>query len=320
MQKKPVKLRVVFMGTSSFADTILTALIAEKYNLISVYTQSDKKVGRTQELKKTAVKITAENEKLPVFSPAKFGEKEIEELRDQKPDLIIVAAYGKILPKEVLELPGFGAINVHASLLPYHRGPSPIQNTILDGENETGVTIMLMDSGIDTGDILSQKKTKINPDETNEQLSEKLAKLSTPLLLETISLWIERKIVPKPQNNKIASLCQLIERSDGKVIWLNSAKSIYDQYRAFYSWPGIFTYWQRGDTNIRVKINKLSLGRTTSLGEYPVGEVFRSNEKIAVQTGAGIVFLEELQLEGKNNLKIEDFINGNPGLIGSSLK
>jgi methionyl-tRNA formyltransferase len=320
MQKKTIKLRVIFMGTSSFADTILSALVAEKYNLISVYTQADKKVGRNQELQKTAVKITAEKNAIPVFSPARFGEEEIIELKNQKPDLLIVAAYGKILPKAVLDLPGFGAINIHASLLPHYRGPSPIQNAILDGEKETGVTIMLMDAGIDTGMILSQKKTKINPDETSTELSEKLAKLSIPLLLETISSWVERKITPQEQNNSFASLCQLIERSDGKIIWLNDAKSIYNQYRAFYVWPGIFTFWQRGDSNIRIKINRLSLGNITSQDKHSLGEVFRLGEKIAVQAGAGVVFLEEVQLEGKNNLKIADFINGNSDFIGSVLK
>lgn len=320
MSKKTIKLRVIFMGTSSFADAILSALITEKYNIISVYTQGDKKIGRDQKLQKTAVKITAENNTIPVFSPAKFGEEEITELKNQKPDLLIVAAYGKILPKAVLDLPGFGAVNVHASLLPRYRGPSPIQNAIFDSEKETGVTIMLMDAGIDTGMILSQKKTAIAPTETNEQLSQKLAKLSISLLLETIPLWVERKISPQKQDNQMASLCQLIERSDGKIAWLNNAQSIYDQFRAFYPWPGVFAYWQRNELNVRLKINKLALGNTSSVGEHPPGKIFQSGEKIAVQTGAGVVFLEEVQLEGKNNLKITEFINGNTSFIGSVLK
>jgi len=309
------------MGTSSFADTILAALIAEKYNLISVYTQTDKKVGRNQTLQKTAVKITAEKNKIPVFSPIRFGEAEIAEFKNQKPDLIIVAAYGKILPQSVLDLPGFGAINVHASLLPRYRGPSPIQNAILNSEKETGITIILMDSGIDTGHILGQKKTTIELNETNLELSEKLAKLSIPLLLETISIWIERKITPQPQDDAKATICQLIERNDGKIIWMNTAKVIYDQYRAFYPWPGIFTYWQCRESNLRVKINKLSLGNASfSTNHHLLGEVFEAGEKIAVQTGAGTIILEEVQLEGKNNLKIKDFINGNPTFLGSILK
>lgn len=320
MPKKSIQLRLVFMGTSSFADTILKALIAKEYNLISIYTQTDKKVGRNQNLQKTAVKITAENKQLPVFSPLKFGEAEILELKNQKPDLIIVAAYGKILPKAVLNLPGFGAINVHASLLPKYRGPSPIQNSILNGEKKTGITIMLMDSGIDTGEILSQKEIDITHDETTDELSEKLANLSVPLLFETIMLWVERKISPQPQDNASASLCQLIEKNDGKIIWSNDAQEIYNQYRAFFSWPGNFTYWQRGEINTRIKLNKLSFEETTIHTEHKIGEVFQLSEKIAVQTGLGVIFIDELQLEGKNNLKIKDFLNGNPSFIGAILK
>jgi methionyl-tRNA formyltransferase len=308
------------MGTSSFAQTIFNALVAKKYNIISVYTQADKKVGRDQKLQKTAVKITAEKNKIPVFSPLKFDENEILKLKNQKPDLIIVAAYGKILPQAILDLPGFGAINTHASLLPRYRGPSPIQNSILDGEVETGSTIILMDAAIDTGEILNQKKIVINPDETSIELSQKLADLSSRLLLETIPLWVERKITPKPQEDELASFCQLIERIDGKIIWLNEAKSIYNQYRAFFSWPGVFTYWQRNDLNLRIKINKLSLGKTPISDKHSVGEVFNLNEKVAVQTGMGIIFLEEVQMEGKNNLTIKEFINGNPSFIGSVLK
>ncbi len=320
MDKKSIKLRVVFMGTSSFADKILTALLAAEYNIISVYTQADKKVGREQELKKSAVKITAEGKKIPVFTPAKFRENEIKELADQKPDLIVVAAYGKILPKAVLDLPGFGAINTHGSLLPSYRGPSPIQNAILDGEKETGVTIMLMDEGIDTGAILSQKKTKITPHETNVELMERLAILSSELLLETIPLLAKRKIEPSPQDNLKATLCQLIERSDGKIIWTNDATAIYNQYRAFFSWPGVFTFWERDKFNTRIKLNKIILAEKNISEKHHIGEVFKMEDEIAVQTENGAIILKEIQLEGKNNTKIADFINGNPSFIGSILK
>ena len=320
MDKKSIKLRVVFMGTSDFADTILNSLIAEKYNVISVYTQPDKKVGREQTLEKTAVKITAEKKGIPVFSPAKLGEAEISKLEEQKPDIFIVAAYGKILPKAVLEMAGFGAINVHASLLPEYRGPSPIQNAILDGAKETGVTIMLMDAGIDTGKILSQEKVTIKPNEKSAELSIKLANLSTKILLETIPLWIRRKIEPIEQDESCATLCQLIERSDGKIIWTNDAQDIYNQYRAFFNWPGIFTYWQKDAALSRIKLNKISFKDSNLPETHHVGEVFYLEEKIAVQTGKGIIFLEELQKEGKTNVKVADFINGNPDFIGSILK
>lgn len=320
MQKKSIKLRVVFMGTSFFAERILTALLAAEYNIISVYTQADKKVGREQKLQKSAVKITAEKNKISVFSPVKFEETEINKLAGQKPDLIIVAAYGKILPKAVLNLPGFGAINIHASLLPDYRGPSPIQNAILDGEKETGTTIMLMNEGIDTGDILNQEKINIAPDETSAELTEKLADLSSKLLLETVPLWVKRKIEPKPQDNSKATLCQLIERSDGKVFWANSAAVIYNQYRAFFSWPGVFTFWERNNFNTRVKLNKIALAEKNISEKHRIGEVFKMENEIAVQAENGAIILKEIQPEGKNNMKIADFINGNPDFIGSVLK
>lgn len=308
------------MGTSSFADAILKALIKEKYNLVGVYTQTDKKVGRDQGLQKTAVRMTAEAEKIPVFTPSVFDGEALNQLEGLKPDLIIVAAYGKILPQAILELPGFGAINVHTSLLPKYRGPSPIQNAILEGEEETGATIMLMDAGVDTGAILSQQKLAIDPDETAQQLSPRLAELSAQLLLETVPLWVERKINPREQDHRLATLCQLIERDDGRVIWMDEAKEIYDRYRAFQPWPGIFSYWQKNGNNLRLKLNRIALGAQLKNDGYSLGEVFKAGDRIAVQTGSGAVFLEEVQLEGKSTMRIKDFINGNPGFIGSVLK
>lgn len=320
MQKKPIGIRIIFMGTSDFADTILKSLLANDYNIISVYTQSDKKTGRKQVFKKTAVKKTAELEKIPFFSPAKFDDSAIAQLKLQKPDLIIVAAYGKILPKKVLTLAGFGAINIHASLLPSYRGPSPIQNAILNGDTETGITIMLMDSGIDTGAILSQKKLIIHPAETCHELSSRLANLSTELLNQTIPLWMERKITPIPQNNSLSSLCQLIERQDGQIIWSDSAQEIYDRYRAFFSWPGIFTYWEKTSLFIRIKLSKIDFQKNNSNEIHHIGEVFLFKEKLSVQTGQGIIFLKMLQREGKTDISAKDFLNGNPDFIGSILK
>jgi methionyl-tRNA formyltransferase len=249
-----------------------------------------------------------------------FDEKAIAELKNMKPDLIIVAAYGKILPEAVLSIPGFGAINAHGSILPKFRGPSPVQNAILEGEKETGATIMLMDQGIDTGDVLSQKKIGISPDETFLELMEKIAQLSAELLLETIPRWIERKIEPQKQDDKEATLCQLIERSDGKIFWTDDAEAIYNRYRAFLPWPGVFAFWQQNDHCLRLKLNKISVLKNNPEASHHIGEVFQIGDKIGVQTTKGVVILEEIQLEGKNNLRIEEFINGNPKFIGSVLK
>lgn len=308
------------MGTSEFAAEILESLIVSGYNIVAVYTQPDKKAGREQEIKESAVKELANRSKLPVFQPSKFSEAVVEEMKGQKPDLIILAAYGKIIPASVLSLPGFGALNVHASLLPKYRGPSPIQNALLNGEKETGVTMMLMDETIDTGDILSQKKTPIDKNETAQELAKKLAKISSALLLETVPLWIERKITPQKQNNSQATLCQLIEKEDGKIIWAEDAETIYNLFRAFTPWPGIFAYWDAENGRRRIKLNKISFLRNNPETKHHIGEIFQIGEKIGVQCNLGVVILEEVQLEGKNNMKIEEFMNGYQNFIGSTLR
>ncbi len=308
------------MGTSGFAAEILKSLLLANYNIISVYTRSDKKTGRKQEIQKTEVKTAAEEKNIPIYDPEKLDSETIAEIRAQKPDLIIVAAYGKILPEEILNLPGFGCVNVHASLLPKYRGPSPIQNAILRGEEETGTTIMLMDEGIDTGSILSRRKTAVEPNETCAQLYRKLSALSSSLLLETIPLWIERKITPEAQNDAEAILCELIEKNDGKIMWTDSAEDIYNRYRAFYPWPGIFTYFESGKFNFRLKLNKIVIMDDDQKTRHHLGEVIAFEEKIGVQTGRGTIILEEVQLEGKSNVKISDFLNGYPEFVGSILK
>lgn len=318
--KKAVGIKTVFMGTSSFAATILKSLIEEKYNIISAYTQPDKKAGRKQELKKSSVKSVAEEHKIPVFTPDKFDETEIGKLAEQKPDLIIVAAYGRILPRAVLDLPGFGSVNIHPSLLPCYRGPSPVQNAILNGEEKTGTTVMLMDEGMDTGAILAQEEVLIGSDETAPELLDRLAAISSKLLLKTIPLWIRRKVEPKPQDKSKATLCQLIERSDGHVIWANDAKSIYDQFRALTPWPGIFTFWEKDGINLRLKLNKISFEKEKAPEMQLTGQVFEFDGKVSVKTDNGTIILEEVQLEGKNSMKIGDFVNGNVNFVNSVLK
>lgn len=319
--KDPIKLRTVFMGTSDFAAVILEDLLGAGYNVVSVWTQADKKAGRKQKLRKSAVKMVAENNKLAIFEPAKFDAEAIRELKEQKPDLIIVAAYGKILPPEVLDIPGFGALNVHPSLLPKFRGPSPIQNTLLEGERETGTTIILMNEKVDAGDVLSQRKSAVGENETYPELLSRLAELSSDLLLETLPLWAERKIKPVPQDESQATYCQLIERSDGQIIWTDDTASIYNRYRAFLAWPGLFTFWEKDDLNLRLKLLKIRPDHRQNKSEdNRFGQVFRLDDKVAVKTSDGSILLEEVQLEGKKNLPIEDFLVGYPDFIGSVLK
>jgi methionyl-tRNA formyltransferase len=321
MPKNLTDFRVVFMGTSTFADVLLNSLLEEKYNIVGIYTQPDKKTGRNRIFSKSAVKITAEKNNLDIFQPERLDESSIETLRQLKPALIIVAAYGKILPRKILDIPKFGCINVHASLLPKYRGPSPIQNALLNGEKETGSTIMLMDAGIDTGDILSQEKIIIRPDETFPELMGRLAGISSSLLLETLPKWTEGRVKPIHQDNSRASLCRLIEKNDGHILWSDNALIIYNIYRALYSWPGIFSYWERGTERVRIKLNKIGILETDKTESHHLGEVMELPDgKIGVQTAKGIVILEEIQLEGKKNMKVESFINGYPDFAGSILK
>jgi len=320
IEKKRIKLRVVFMGTSDLSETILEELINAGYNLVGVFTKVDKKTGRKQELTSPKVKLLAEKRGLPIFQPRNFKNPEaIEQLRALKPDLIVVAAYGKILPKAVLEIPGFGCINVHVSLLPKYRGPSPVQNALLKGETETGTTIMLMDEGVDTGDILTQRKLNIHPTDTTTILMVKLAKQGAELLLETLPNWIERKIKPTKQDHFHASLCQLIEREDGHILWLEEASLIYNKYRALTPWPGIFTYWKNESSTVRLKLISIELQKENSQQARPCGEVFEIGSDIGVQTLKGVILLKELQKEGKKPTDIQSFINGHPKFIGSIL-
>lgn len=319
-QNNAPQIRTLFMGTPEFAATILDGLIEQKYNIVSVITKMDRKVGRKQETKVSAVKQKALEHALPILQPEKFDEATLSLIQALKPDLIVVAAYGKILPKEVLRIPGFGCVNVHASLLPLWRGASPIQNALLAGASETGVTIMLMDQGMDTGDILSQKSIAILPDETREALSVRLTALGKDLLLETLPRWVGRTLEPTKQDNALATLCQLIEREDGHIMWTESAESIYNRYRALYPWPGIFSYWKKTDGLVRLKLHRISFQKQSPQIAHPIGQVFEVGDKVGVQTGEGVVFLEEVQLEGKIRIPISEFVLGNKDILGALLQ
>ncbi|MFH0969589.1 MAG: methionyl-tRNA formyltransferase [Patescibacteria group bacterium] len=318
MEKENIK--ILFMGTSYFAKEILASLIEDKYKILGVVTQPDKKSGRERKIISSPIKEIARAQKIPFLQPEKLTEKVISQIKGSHPDLIIVAAYGKIIPKEIIEYPKFKSINVHPSLLPEFRGPSPIQNAILAGEKETGTTIMLVDEKMDHGDILAQKSIKMSEDDTTETLSEKLAKLSSYLLLETIPLWTEKKIKPQKQDNSKATYCQLIEREDGHIFWDSEAQDIYNKYRAFYSWPGIFSVWGNEKIIIRIKLTKIKLWEKDVENNCQIGEVIKINDSVGVKASKGAIIMEEVQVEGKKLVLIKDFINGYPNFIGSKLK
>jgi len=325
--EKAIKLRTVFMGTSHFALPILEALIANQYNIVAIYTKSDQKIGRKREdatraIADNPIRDCAKKHAIPLYQPLRFDDDVIETMRTMKPDLIIVAAYGKIIPSTVLALPGFGAINVHPSLLPKFRGPSPIQNALLMGDKETGTTIMLMNEDVDAGDILAQKKIPINPHDTTGTLMSKAARTSADLLLTTLPAWVARVITPKKQDERKATLCQLIERSDGHLSWHAEAQEIYNRYRALMPWPGVFSFWRRksDDSLVRIKLCSITMQENDSPSAHTIGEVFLCGERVGIQTLDGIIFPEKIQMEGKGVQTIETFRNGCPDFVGSVLQ
>lgn len=312
--------KIIFMGTGSFAGTILKTLLKEKYSVAAVFTKPDKTIHKNSAPGENEVKELAEKNNLAIFQPEKLDADIISQIKNIAPDLIIIVAYGKLIPREIIDIPEFGCVNVHPSLLPKFRGPSPIQNALLQGEKETGTTIMLIDEKMDEGDILAQSKMAIGPDDTREALAEKLADLSSELLLKTLPLWIEGKIMPQKQNRSQATLCQLIERQDGHIIWENEASDIYNRYRALSPWPGIFSFWKNREKMVRIKLQKISLAENNSESDKTSGKIFMMDDQIAVQTLKGAIILEEVQAEGKKTVPAKDFLNGHPDFIGSVLQ
>ncbi len=306
------------MGTPDFSVPILDVLIMN-YNIIAVVTQPDKKVGRKQILTQSPVKKFALANKIEVLQPEKIkGNNEfICRIKDLNPDLIIVAAYGLILPKEILDIPKFGTINIHASLLPKYRGASPIQAAILNGDKETGVTIMLVNEKMDEGPMLAQKTITISNNDNLESLHDKLSALGANLLLEILPKYLSGQIQPKSQDNSQATYCQLITKDKGKIDWHKSAQEIDRQIRAFTPWPGTWTNWQ--GKNLKI-LSASADGSTKLTMTASAGEVFKTNTGLAIACGQGFLEIFELQLEGKKPMTAKEFLNGNPKIISSILK
>lgn len=299
------------MGTPEFAVPCLNALIKAdfKFNIKAVYTQPDKPVGRKQILTAPPVKELALKHEIPVFQPSKIRKNKdvFEHLNSLDLDLIIVVAYGKILPQEILDIPKYGCMNVHASLLEKYRGAAPIQWSIANGEKETGVTTMLMDAGMDTGDILLKKSIEIKLDDTTLTLSNKLSAIGADLLIETIPQLVNKTIEPIKQDNSKATSAPIINKIDGEIKWYKSAQEIYNLSRAFTPWPSIYTIFN--DTSLKITQCNVISG-STSQG-YKAGQVVEVNKQgIVVATGDGLLLITKLQLSGSKEMNATDFVRG----------
>jgi methionyl-tRNA formyltransferase len=307
--------RTVFMGTPHFAVTILESLFQSSYQVLAVYTQPDKPAGRGHRIVFPSVKKLALERQIPVIQPETFkSSEEVKKLASFQPELIIVAAFGDILPEEVLSLPKFACLNVHPSLLPRHRGPSPIANTILCGDELTGVTIMLMDAGMDTGPILAQEKVGISFMDTAGSLSSKLADVGAKLLVETLPKWLGGELRPQAQDESQATYSKVITSKDAEIDWHLSSVELWRKVRAYNPWPSCYTWWQ----GKRLKIHKTIPLDDVREGE---GEVIALEEPpgVGVVTGQGVLGLCQVQLEGKRAMSADDFVRGKRDFIGCVL-
>jgi len=308
------------MGTPKFGAIILEKLADSRYKPILVVTETDKPVGRKKVLTPPPVKVVAEKYEIPVLQPEKIRNSE-SEIRNLKPDLIIVAAYGKILPEEILEIPKYGCLNVHPSLLPRWRGPSPVQFAILNGDTDSGVTIMKIAEKVDAGPVLIQRKLKLEGNETYDVLHDKLGKMGGDLLIEIIPEWITGKIDPQLQDESRTTYTRILKKEDGKIDWEKSAEEIERQIRAFNLWPGIFTFWEKSGKLIRIKILKARVLNRANSKTYPIGKTLVAGQnELCVQTGKGFLIIERLQLEGKKETDSEDLLRGYSDFIGTILK
>ena len=298
------KLKVVFMGTPEFAVPSLKALKEAGYDIPLVITQPDRPAGRGKKLRPPPVKVLAESLGIPVYQPEKIKEniEFLETLREINPDLIVVVAYGKILPDAILNLPKFGCINVHASLLPEYRGASPIQSVLLDGKEETGVTIMKISPELDAGDIISQRKVKIEESDNAQTLHDKLAKVGAELLVETIPGYISGKIIPVPQDHSKATYCKPVTKEMGRIDWKLPAKKIFNMVRAFTPWPSAYA-------EFKGKRVKIMAAETVNFQGKP-GEVVKADKELIVTTGEGALRIKRIRPEGRKEITGEEFIRG----------
>jgi methionyl-tRNA formyltransferase len=309
-------MRIVFMGTAEFSLSTLELLIHSEHDLVAVYTQPDKPVGRGRTPALPMVKRVALEHGLTVIQPASFKETGVREfLARLGPDVIVVAALGKILPAEVLALPPFGCINLHPSLLPRHRGPSPIPGAILAGDAWTGVSIMLMEEGVDSGPILAQRKVAIEPQDTAQSLTKKLARIAALLLEETLPLWLSRSLAPQPQPDEGATYSKLISKDEGEIDWHLSAVELWRRVRAFYPWPGCYTRWQGRTFKVLEAIPLPGGGEPGRVRALAPG----AGAALGVDTGDGILGLLRVQLEGKRAMSAEEFSRGQRVFVGAIL-
>jgi methionyl-tRNA formyltransferase len=319
-------LRIIFMGTAELSGASLETLAREeRFQIAAVVTQPDKPKGRALRPQPSPVKSLAQKLNLPVLQPERARDEEfIAGLRGLEPELIVVVAYGQILPPDILELPRFGCLNVHTSLLPKYRGAAPIQRAIANGDTETGVTIMKMDTGLDTGDIVAQHRAPIQPEDDSATVHDRLAQLGATLLAQTIPDYVAGKIPPRPQPVEGVSYAAKIKKEDGHIDWNQPANTIRNRLRAFTPWPGAFTFLKTELKPQLLKIWKAEVAEVISDGDSAArrpcpGKILSAGKTgIIVACGQGALRVLELQREGGRRMTAAEFLVGNPLKAGGS--
>jgi methionyl-tRNA formyltransferase len=308
-------MRIVFMGTPEFAATPLEFLMLNRAGVVAVYTQPDKEAGRGRALVAPPVKTIALKYGIPVYQPANLKSvEERDKLTALKPDIIVVAAFGQILPQPVLELPRYGCLNIHPSLLPKYRGVSPVPAAILNGDEFTGVSVMILDKGVDTGPILVQAQTSIKGWDTTGSLTEKLSRIGAQLLLEILPRWVEGQVTPQTQDNAQATYTRMIDKEAGGIEWHQPAVELWRQVRAYHPWPGSYTQWQGKQLKI---IEAVPLEGQSGIPGRVV--TLAGDVAFGVETGAGILGVVRVQMEGKRAMMAGEFLRGQRQLTGAVL-
>ena len=296
-------MRIVFIGTGEIGVPTLRALQESEHELVGVVTQPDKPVGREQKITGPPVKVTVAGSNTPLLQPAKIKDASaIEQLRAFKPDVIVVMAYGQILPRAILEIPTVACLNLHASLLPHWRGAAPIQAAIAAGDRETGITVMYMDEGLDTGDILLQRKIDISPNEIGASLHDRLAEIAPTTLLEALRLLANSNAPRIPQDKALATYAPKLNREAGRINWNESAEQIQRNIRAYNPWPGAFTEFD----NRKLKVFSAAIAELRGRS----GEILRRDRELVVATSDGSLSLTEVQFEGKRRMSAAEFLRG----------
>lgn len=315
--KSKQKIRVIFAGTAAFGAPLLKALAKDdRYHIPLVITSPNRPAGRKLRPLPSPIKQTAKNLKLAVAEPLTINEDAVVgKIRELAPDVLLVVAYGQLLKKPLLKLPKHGALNVHGSLLPKYRGASPIQQTLLKGDRETGISLMQMQEAMDAGPVFAKIKIGIDPCDHQESLTLKLSLLSAEKIPDLLEKIVKEELIAEAQNEAEASTCQKITKEAGQTDWQKPADTLFNELRAYHGWPGTFTFWQG-------KRLKIIWAKPLIDEEYKgtPGTVVLTKAGAAVSTGRGLLALEDVQLEGKKASPIQEFIKGHPELIESVLK